>query len=404
LSKYILKPLTKPGDNYNFLVQALEVESIKDESEVETLQLICKTPARFVTPSHSKQFLNEVHFYSDIIPAIEQFEQKAKVPQSERFDAFVRYFGSRVSLDPNATHVDGGAAILLENVKPLDFVVLDRRGKFEREEILAILKRLAKLHALIIAMRRLERNLFYTKVDPYLHTRYNDSFLETLINMTDKFANNLPIAFPNMTTEVLRTIRHQLNNSKEYLRMSSIHSASDTPYTTIYHRDLWAKNILIKNNGAAANSIQVKILDFQAYYYESFAFDLTFFLLYNAQIGDLNTHFKSFIEYYHSEFVKTMRLVNCPLDDYTYDKMWDEIKRKAKLNLLKLYLYLAFDQIEILQANDGTASDVDRFLEQLPPELILNRWKCINDLYIEHDLFGNDFNLFVKQNDNKMFK
>lgn len=67
-------------------------------------------------------------------------------------------------------------------------------------------------------------------------------------------------------------------------------------------------------------SIRLKILDFQAYDYESFAFDLTFFLLINAQVDDLKVNFNGFIQYYHSEFLKTMRFVNCPLEDYTYEK------------------------------------------------------------------------------------
>lgn len=45
-------------------------------------------------------FAKETHFYSDIIPAIEQFEQSANVPENERIDAFIPYIGSRFSLDP----------------------------------------------------------------------------------------------------------------------------------------------------------------------------------------------------------------------------------------------------------------------------------------------------------------
>lgn len=68
-----------------------------------------------------------------------------------------------------------------------------------------------------------------------------------------------------------------------------------------------------------AESIFVKIVDFQAYDYESFAFDLTFFLLINTQIKDLETNFIALIRYYHSEFLGTMKAVNCPLDDYTFE-------------------------------------------------------------------------------------
>lgn len=44
-------------------------------------------------------FLKEAHFYSDVIPAIEQFERDANVPEAERVNAFIRFFGCRLSLD-----------------------------------------------------------------------------------------------------------------------------------------------------------------------------------------------------------------------------------------------------------------------------------------------------------------
>lgn len=64
----------------------------------------------------------------------------------------------------------------------------------------------------------------------------------------------------------------------------------------------------------------MKIIDFAKCRYESFANDLIFFLLTNAPVDDLRTNFKSFIEYYHMEFTKTLKHVDVPLDDYTYDK------------------------------------------------------------------------------------
>lgn len=48
----------------------------------------------------SVTFVKEIRFYSDIIPAIEAFEQISNVMESECVDAFIRCFGSRISLNP----------------------------------------------------------------------------------------------------------------------------------------------------------------------------------------------------------------------------------------------------------------------------------------------------------------
>lgn len=117
-----------------------------------------------------------------------------------------------------------------------------------------------------------------------------------------------------------KSIEKQLDDCRKYLRNSN--RTPDTPYTTFYHKDLWVKNIMMKSSGDVASKkmIHVEILDFQKYGYESFAFNLIHFLSLNAHAHDLQVNFKSFIKHYHSVFVKTLRFVNCPLDDYTYDK------------------------------------------------------------------------------------
>lgn len=51
-------------------------------------------------------FVKENHFYSDIIPALEIFQQSANVPKHERIDAFIKCPGSRISLDPSRVFMD----------------------------------------------------------------------------------------------------------------------------------------------------------------------------------------------------------------------------------------------------------------------------------------------------------
>lgn len=66
--------------------------------------------------------------------------------------------------------------------------------------------------------------------------------------------------------------------------------------------------------------MKTKIYDFQVYYYETFVFDLIFFLGTSVSLNELAQNFKSFIMFYHAEFIKTLKLMNCPLEDYTFEK------------------------------------------------------------------------------------
>lgn len=124
---YTLKALTKPGDNYGSVMQAVDVKvaGINDSSEVnwfifkmnqmifipyscdlqaENMVLVAKTavtnPYLVDIFQPALTFVKEAHFYSDIIPAIEEFECASNVPENEKIDAFIKCFGSRISLNP----------------------------------------------------------------------------------------------------------------------------------------------------------------------------------------------------------------------------------------------------------------------------------------------------------------
>lgn len=43
-------------------------------------------------------FVKEIRFYSDIIPAVQEFETISNVASEKRLDAFITYIGSRISL------------------------------------------------------------------------------------------------------------------------------------------------------------------------------------------------------------------------------------------------------------------------------------------------------------------
>lgn len=78
-------------------------------------------------------------------------------------------------------------------------------------------------------------------------------------------------------------------------------------------------NLFIFSTDANRNVSDVKIYDFQLYFYHSFALDLVFFLFTSVQLDDLNENFDSFIQFYHSRFYKTLMDANCPLEHYTFE-------------------------------------------------------------------------------------
>lgn len=67
-------------------------------------------------------------------------------------------------------------------------------------------------------------------------------------------------------------------------------------------------------------AIKVKIYDFQFYSHETFTSDLLNFLFLSVKCNDLRENFRIFIDTHHAELTKTLKLANCSLDDYPYEK------------------------------------------------------------------------------------
>lgn len=47
-------------------------------------------------------------------------------------------------------------------------------------------------------------------------------------------------------------------------------------------------------------------------------------------------------------------------------------------------MYLALEKVEIEKLNEPQTSDESTGHHHLTPQVVFNRWKCINDLYLEH--------------------
>ncbi|XP_031633861.1 uncharacterized protein LOC116347425 [Contarinia nasturtii] len=384
--EYTLKSLTKPGDNFGAVLRSVVVKVADEENdsdENDIYNVVIKTPvtnpilAKVFKPAVT--FVKEVRFYTDIIPALEQFEEIANVPLEERLDAFIPSLGWRFSLNPNAEYADSDAILLLENVKLDNFTNVDKRMGFNTNETLAILKVLAKYHALGIAMKRCHPKLYNTKVNPYTKShnlrKENDNAIYELIYGEVKRVLNI-------TSEMSDAVDNMYAMHEKYMKDLTI--AIDTPYTTIVHGDLWINNIMIRNQ-LDSNSINVKIYDFQSYFYESFVFDLAFFLFTSVGNIDLNANFTLFVDYYISEFQKMMNLLKSPMDDYTHEKMWHEFREKAKFSSFYSIQTMKVSNANSIPSLDKLDNDSDPSSKPAS-QAAINQWKFVVDMFTQNGL------------------
>ncbi|KAJ8984940.1 hypothetical protein NQ317_012190 [Molorchus minor] len=105
ITDYKITRLTAPGDNYGSLMLRLEVKVYdKNTKREDDLDLVAKLlpPSDFLRNMFNVQvvFRNESSLYRVVVPVLEQFQRRQGV--REVVDIFPKYYGSRISLNPNS--------------------------------------------------------------------------------------------------------------------------------------------------------------------------------------------------------------------------------------------------------------------------------------------------------------
>lgn len=115
--------LTAPGDNYLSVVLKVDIV-LKDEStaEEETIHAVGKfihsTNVNTVLQNAAKKgYKNESVFYSNIVPALQNFAKERGFQRD--FDIFPRLIAFRPNLHGENDEVDENSILLMENIKTL---------------------------------------------------------------------------------------------------------------------------------------------------------------------------------------------------------------------------------------------------------------------------------------------
>lgn len=112
--------LTAPGENYCSIMVKLDV-TLKNltNGKEETLHAVAKTVNTDVNElfrlSAVPQFEKEINFYTEIVPALQEFQKQQGV--TEVLDIFPEIYAARKNIRGDDGKVDDEAVIILENLK-----------------------------------------------------------------------------------------------------------------------------------------------------------------------------------------------------------------------------------------------------------------------------------------------
>lgn len=172
LDSYESQYLTKPGDNYGSLMLAIHAKVKQDSGVIEDLPLIAKLPPltndlywQIFQPERT--CITENAVYKLLAPELIKIQLEAGVIPTKLFNGFPGYYGSRISLNTDATKVDRDAVLVQENVTARGYRPGNRHKPYDLAHAVLIMHYMAQYHALPLALRLKKPKVFDQFVRPY---------------------------------------------------------------------------------------------------------------------------------------------------------------------------------------------------------------------------------------------
>ncbi|KAH8282181.1 hypothetical protein KR054_006038 [Drosophila jambulina] len=342
LESYKSRYLTKPGDNYGSVMLAVQAQIRSSDGSVRDLPVIAKLPPvtndlywQIFQPERTCITENAVYQY--LSPELDKLQLEAGVLPADLFDGFPRYYGSRISLNPEATKVDRDAVLLQENVTVRGYQPGNRHKAYDLAHTVLILNYLARYHALPIALRLKKPQVYEKYVRPF--------FLKFNMN-----TNISPEEKKLMNEELLKDIRVAASDERDVERVKELQEAFDAfqagkdvedgPFTSLVHGDLWINNMMVKYGSnkvylidEEGTPIRVKIVDFQIAQYGSLVHDIIFLLFSSVDVKVLEDNYYNFLSIYYKAFIGSLKSVDVDTSGYSYEKFLEEVQRVAHLQL-----------------------------------------------------------------------
>jgi len=340
------KPLTDPGENFGSLIMAIDINAEQNNKE-KTLHLVIKLPPRskylldmFDSPV---TFKKELQFYRIIAPEFLKLQNENGIPQEDLSIIMPNFLGGRLGLE-DPQRFDNQAAIVLENLKYLDYVTKDRIIGLDRVHMYFAIGHLAKLHAMTIALKLQKPEFFKKDIFPIIQYTMNDFTKDSLINMIKKAHDDykcIKEAEPYLD-KIEKTIEYGLHNIV----------APQEPWMTYVHNDFWVNNMLFKYD-KSGKLINMKIVDFQLSIYDYGVNDLIFFLISSSQKNVLDNYLDDMIDLYYDSFIQCLKSLNVDTNAFPKSQFLEQVKQCAPTKFNQCIM-----MIQVIQAARGSVAEI----------------------------------------------
>ncbi|KAJ4451121.1 hypothetical protein ANN_02561 [Periplaneta americana] len=317
-SSYNVQALTQPGDNYSSTMLAVDVILSNNSKKHQKLSLVAKLmpPTKFLREviNIDVTFRKEVNTYMLVFPEFYNLQRENGIPENEILDVFPKLYGSRINrLGDIHKKADDSAILLLENLKISGYATGDRRNGLNLKHIELGVSKLAKFHAISVALKVLKPQVFKETVlkaceSFQIASQVDETGLPKWVNSTLRYVKEIPECEP-----FLQRIENALILSvKKTLPPTE-------PFAAFIHNDLSASPDVIES------------------------------------------HYDDLIQLYHREFINFLKNLGCKTETFSFEKLQDEIRLHGSsefAHILMMFKFICADKSKLPELSNDNIEEL----------------------------------------------
>ncbi|KAL1140741.1 hypothetical protein AAG570_000671 [Ranatra chinensis] len=334
------------GDNYASDISRLKMDTVLGSGRMATKSLIMKrVPATELRAKYLGEwglFKKEMKMYNSVLPMMED------LLKSVGYSGEVMW-GRCLYTRPNDL-------LILEDMKDLGYKMANRREGLDLNHARLVMKSLGRYHALSATLKE-RGSLDIEDLRETLFSVHKDDMKQYLDQLMKVFADVIDTTWGDEWKVYVPKIKTLVGKCLE--SMNQLYS-DKCDFQVLNHGDCWVNNMMFKYDENANAPSSIRFIDFQMSYYNSYAFDLTYFLTSSVRPEIRDEDYGPLLQEYHTSLTWHLKRFGYAGDNVpSLDDVKEEFKRKSLYALI-----LAAMMLSIVFADPEDAPDMEELLKE----------------------------------------
>ncbi|CAH1170180.1 unnamed protein product [Phaedon cochleariae] len=269
----------------------------------------------------SNVFHNELWFYDTIWPAFKKFQDN--FPDAKKFSKISRHY----AIDARK----GAEKLILENLKTQGFRNHNKTDCFEKKHLEYILRNYGQFHALSMAFRKLDPEIFQKITEPLVDNSQGLVDLRFYKRLVNQCCRNVLSSFNRESDiEMYEKFKVYAEKGSDILKETSNYRGKNL---ALMHGDCWSNNIMFKYDDSD-NIEDIRFIDFQFTKLGTVVFDLSY-CIYASFSKEILDDLDHYLRVYHQSLSESLRGYKLDPDLlYPYDDFIREWKQYSKFGVI----------------------------------------------------------------------